>query len=498
MPDRKTLVTGTTRSVTLWDLATDKPRHALPGHQGDVDALLFCPGGKELLTGGYDRPVLRWNLAAGQEVGRVNSPNDWNRTLALSPDGKTLAALGPNLSVVLLDAVTGKERLRFVNHLPPGTASATTDMAVVFSRDGKTVISSTEGIDRTIRVWQADSGKELLQIPVEKGASRLALAPDGKTLYSSSWGSPVRVWDLSTGIELRQFGAPGNHFTRLALSADGRRVAYSVGPTVFVWDTATGKELCQFPGHKGHFAHLAFSPDGRTLATAGDEENRVRFWEIASARLRLECEGHGGSIKGMAFSPDGLLFATGSSDTTALVWDFRNLALVTEPVVAELTPKHLETLWLDLAGEPDVAFRAVSRLAQSPRQVVAFLGKRLGTVPSRDVSKLIAQLDDEEFDVREKASKELETLGREAEAGLRKAEKDSPSAEVRSRARALLEKLAAGGAGASWRGLRALEVLEAINTAEARQVIVELARGAPEAELTAEARIVQERMKARP
>jgi WD40 repeat protein len=496
-PDGKTLVTGGTRTVTFWDLATAKPRHGYAGHQGEVGGFVFLPGGKELLTGGYDRPIYRWEIATGKLVGRLLGPmRDWNSTLALSPDGKTLAALGPDLSVVLLDADTGKERLKFTRHLPPRT-SAHTAMAVVFSPDGETVISAAQTIDNTIRIWSAANGQELRKIEVPKGASTLAVSPDGKTLYSTNWEGPVRAWDVPTGQEVRTFEIPGRAMARLALSPDGRHLACASGGQVFVWDTVTGRELSRLEKLKGWQGSLVFSADGRTLAAVGDEDGVVNLWEVASGRVRWKVAGHAGAVKGLAFSPDGRILATGSSDTTALLWDFWGLPLATGPAVAGLTAKQLDALWTDLlAGDPEVAFRAVCRLARSPGQAVPFVGERLQPAPPKRIEKLIALLDDDVFEMREQATRELEGLGQEAEELLQKAAKDGPSAEIRARARGILTKLEKGSldAGPRLRALRALEALETSGTAEARQVIEQLARGRPQAELTREARGALQRL----
>ncbi len=211
-PDGKSMVTGGTRTVGLWDLATAKPKFEFGGHAGEVDALVFSPDGKQLITGGYDKPIFRWDLATGKEIGRFTGPTNWTHLLIPSPDNKKLIAQGDNLALIVLDADTGKERSRFLKHLPPHT-SASTLMGAVFTPDGKAVVSFALGVDPNIRIWEADTGKEILVIPANVGRpsgdnlSGIALSPDGKTLYSANLRGPVRVWDTATGKELRQIGS---------------------------------------------------------------------------------------------------------------------------------------------------------------------------------------------------------------------------------------------------------------------------------------------------
>jgi RNA polymerase sigma factor (sigma-70 family) len=490
--DGKTLVGSGTRTVGVWDPATGKERLHFDGHPGTVSDLFFSPDGKTLLTGGYGPTMRRWDVATGKEAGTIAGAGtlgavSWGDQVTRSPDGKTLAVVGRNLSIHLIDAATGKERTKFTGHLPPRT-SASTQVFIVFTPDGKTVISSTLGVDHHIRWWDAATGQERLKIdtgPQNNGG--LALSPDGKWLYHTTLQGPIRVLDAGNGKELRTIGQAGFGSGHLTPSPDGRWLAAVQTDGVHVWEAATGKELVRLGGSASRQTHLTFSPDSRTLAVYGDDGSAaVQFWEVATAKLRLTVGGHFGTVRGVAWSPDGRLLATGGDDTTALLWDWRTLPLLGQPAVAELTPKRLDELWSDVAGDDaEAAFRAVCQLARAPKQAVPFLKGRVGRVEQKDVSKLIAQLDDDSFEVRERATEELIALGRAAEAAVRKAAA-SGSAEVRVRAEGILGRLEKGSNDTA--KLRALEALEMAGTPEARRVLEEVAKGAAEAELTREAK----------
>ncbi len=499
-PDGKSMVTGGTRTVGLWDLATAKPKFAFGGHQGEVSALVFSQNGKELITGGYDKPIYRWDLATGKEVGRFTGPNNWTHLLIPSPDGKKLLTQGDNLALIVLDAATVKELARFVKHLPPRTSGHTT-MGAVFTPDGKSVISYAQGIDPNIRIWETDTGKEILVIPASVGKPQgdnltgIAVSPDGKTLYTANRLGAARVWDTATGKELRQIAIKENNTRPLTFSSDGRYLAGILGNAIAVWDTTTGKEIRNIPCPRGFPTSMRFSPDGRTLAVTNAQEP-VRLCEIATGQSRLEVSGHAGPVKGFTFSADGRLFATGSDDTTALIWDLRALSLAGIANRTELTPKTLDTLWTDLSGDSPVAYKALARLSGFPKETVAFLGSRLSPVEGKQLDKLIAKLDDDDFDTRESSTKELSALGMAAEPAMRKALASAPSAEARVRLENLLGQLEKGAEGNKNRLglLRALEVLETIGTAEAQKLVQGLAKGAELAELTVEARATLTRM----
>jgi hypothetical protein len=177
-----------------------------------------------------------------------------------------------------------------------------------------------------------------------------------------------------------------------------------------------------------------------------------------------------------------------------------------EPAAGALSSRQLESLWADLAGDDArQAYGAIHKLAASPQQTVPFLRNRWrqapAPVPKRDlqrVAPLLADLDDDEFGVREKAYAELAKLGEPAEPALRQALESTPPLEVRRRVERLLERLERERAVADLRWLRAIQVLEGIATVEARQLLMLLAQKAGRHRLRRDAAASLRRLNQRP
>jgi hypothetical protein len=243
---------------------------------------------------------------------------------------------------------------------------------------------------------------------------------------------------------------------------------------------------------------LAFSPDGRYLAAAKDTPE-IHLWDMLVGREAGRLKGHEGGVVSLLFTPDGKRLISGSTDTTALTWDVQALTRGGPARAGELDDSTLETLWKDLAAPDAVrAFEAISKLNGSPTQAVALIRERVHPVASADekrLARLVADLESDRFEVRKMAESELEGLGELAGAPLRKVLNDEPSLELRQRVNRLLRKLS-GPTPSSLvvRDLRAVEMLELIGDAQARGVLEILARGAPDARLTREAKAAVERL----
>jgi hypothetical protein len=162
-----------------------------------------------------------------------------------------------------------------------------------------------------------------------------------------------------------------------------------------------------------------------------------------------------------------------------------------------------EALWADL-GDADArkAYRAVLDLSDDAAGAAALLRGRLRAVPAVDgkrVESLLADLNSDDYATRQKATAGLEALAELAVPAMKKALAAGPSAEVRKRVGALLERVEGQAVPPEQlRALRGVEALEHAGTAETRAVLEGLARGAPQARLTREARASLLRLAKRP
>ena len=189
------------------------------------------------------------------------------------------------------------------------------------------------------------------------------------------------------------------------------------------------------------------------------------------------------------FSPDGRRLISDSHDTTALICDLTGIA--NEKGATILSSDQLASLWDALAdADAGKAYRAGWRLTSDPDATFSFLRKHLrpAQVDTASIAKALAALDGNDFEDREAASRRLAEFGDLACPAVRKALEGGPSPEAR-RLEELARKLDGPvEAPELAHALRGVEVLEHIGSAEARQLLEELGKGAEGSRVTRDAK----------
>ena len=153
----------------------------------------FSPGPHPLLlaTADTSEKVKIWEVSTRKNLVTfpVGPQNESVSALALSPDGKTLAAATRGNLLGSWSIAEGKPLTSFKAHSYPV-------IALVFSRDGRILVSASQ--DNTVRLWETDSGRELSQTdPLQTyGVNALALSPDGKELITGQLDGSIKVWEM--------------------------------------------------------------------------------------------------------------------------------------------------------------------------------------------------------------------------------------------------------------------------------------------------------------
>ena len=233
-----------------------------------MEAAAFSPDGSSLYAGD-STGIGRFSVSDGAQNGGVG-PVGTIQALALSPDGKTLAALFYGSGIVLLDVSSGR-----ILHLLPTQLFAS---ALAFSPDGARVAAGEQ--NGPLKVF--DTKGKLVYTLAANSAQSAAFSPDGKKLLVCS-ASGAQVYNMETGDLIESFDGGG---WLNAWTPDAKHVAIAALNKVVLWNPVTGVMVRDYTGLPDSVGlrSLAISPDGKLVA-AGDDHGGVTFWELGSAKL---------------------------------------------------------------------------------------------------------------------------------------------------------------------------------------------------------------------
>jgi hypothetical protein len=294
------------------------PARRFEGHTGPVICLAISPDGRRALSGSADLTVRLWDLATGQELGRLDGHTGEVAAVAFSADGRRAASGGEDRTVRLWDLKTGGALGCFRGHTEKVRS-------VAFSPDDRFVVSGGE--DNTVRLWDLNRRAEARCLAGHEGwVTSVAVSGDGRRILSGSCDRTVRVWDFAGGTPLRRLEGHTREVYAVAFSPDGRRAASGGDDrTVRLWGLDGGRESLRLTGHGNAVVRVAFSPDGRQVLSASSQyqaaDQTFRIWDAATGR---EVAGFGGTaadrLACAAFAPDGRTALSGGSDPALRLW----------------------------------------------------------------------------------------------------------------------------------------------------------------------------------
>lgn len=392
---RRLLVAGGQQEplIRVWELKdSGRPFASMP-HQHSVFRAAFNANGERLVTASQDGTAQIWDTTSGKPIGpalhtnhrsdyslftHVNSerlihpvttqrvisvpaalkpasvfhpvlgdktsdrgdPIRWihstNRALffaAFSPDSESVITTSYDGTARLWQTDTGRELI------PPLTHKGAIFHAA-FSRDGRRIVTASG--DWTAQVWDGQSGGAIGPPLNHKGAVLYTeFSPDGRYVATASYDMTAQLWDARTGIKvgpaLEHPNIDSGPVFTVKFSPNGEQlITASYDRSAQVWDARTGKKAAPPLFHRGFVYYAEFSPNGRQIVTASGV---CQIWDANTGARATPPMRSGGTINYATFSPDGKLVVSASLDGTARVWN----AATGQPLTPLL--QHGDRVW---------------------------------------------------------------------------------------------------------------------------------------------------------
>ncbi|KAG2060605.1 WD40 repeat-like protein [Suillus hirtellus] len=258
-----------------------RPLQTLRGHTSWVNSVVHLHAGRQAITCSVDGSLRLWDIESGTQIGEDWRDEDdeaevWS--MALSPNGKTIASGCSNGKVKLWDVETRKVIAKWPGHI-------NVVGALCWSGDDERVLSGSW--DGTARVRDVESSQTVLTIKTgHQWVNAVIFSPDAAKIVTGGHNeNAVKIWDVKTGGLLNTLKHDNGVWSlawtvdAITLSQNNRLLCASDYQTVRLWNLDTNLPVGPPLQHGGDVECAALSADGKLLVT-GCKNGNAYVWDI--------------------------------------------------------------------------------------------------------------------------------------------------------------------------------------------------------------------------
>jgi WD40 repeat protein len=214
-----------------------------------------------------------WAWQSGNPLRRLSPSSRILTALAISGDGRSIAAGHPRNRITMWDLTSGRITARF-------QLGADGDQVTDVRYIPQSTLVAAASTDGTIRLFDPTKSDQPLRTLGEVGdpvVNTLDVSPDGAHLAAASEDRKLRIWRILDGTLKQTIDGPPTN-TAVAFSPDGKRVALATAEAaVHIWEWQENHKLAVLRRHADSINSVQFTPDGNNIITASDDSTVAIF-----------------------------------------------------------------------------------------------------------------------------------------------------------------------------------------------------------------------------
>jgi WD40 repeat protein len=317
----------------------------------DLRSMAISPDGKTIAFGSSSNAIHLWSLGGTPRALQVlHAASTQTHALAFSPDGAHLAAAVADQTIRVYQWEDG----RGVKALQGHTGLV---RSIAIAPDGRAIYSA--GFDGTLRAWRFPYGPDSKVLARSEGEYfAVAISPDGSALIAAGADKVLEVYQLPEGGKVRELAGHSATVTLLATAPASQYVAsYSRDQSIRVWNTVSGRAVQTIAYGSEPVTGLCIHPNEQIIISAG-YKGQLHLWNMSTGRALQELTHHKRAVIGLALTPNGDTLISASSDGSVTLWNLEIFLLTRQPV---------EDMALDRAGavQKEIEANAVTALEKN-------------------------------------------------------------------------------------------------------------------------------------
>jgi cytochrome c len=358
-------------------------RAQLRGHGGPVRALAVSADGATALSGSFDSSAIRWSLAQNAAAQVLRFHDDAVNAVALLHDGRAVTG-GADGRIAIWTEGKPQPDTVLEGHTAP-------IVSLAVSPDGATLAAASW--DQTVRLWPVAGGAPRVLDGHTQNVNGVVFTPDGKSLVSAAYDLTLRIWPLD-GTAPTTVILP-TPLSAVSVALDGEIIAAGANGKVYFL-TPSGEVRGEVQASPTPIISVAVSGDGALAAAAGIRGS-VAVIERKERKLARTLVGPGLPVWSVVFLPDNRTMLTGGTDRMIRRWD----AMTGDHVGAVAMDAPEDTL-APYAGDPGAeVFRAcVACHTLSPDEgnragptLAGLYGRKIASLSGYNFSEALKKLD---------------------------------------------------------------------------------------------------------